>query len=80
MTTFCILCREPIPPERARRGACTCSKDHQQEYRRQRRSERALHACRLCGRKVRKPRSVEAVEPVLLKHGDSVERSELLKL
>jgi hypothetical protein len=88
MTTFCILCREPIPPERARRGACTCSKDHQQEYRRQRRNERALWKCRLCGRKARRPKgeakatdsvSVTAVEPVLMEHIDCDGVSESLK-
>jgi hypothetical protein len=77
MTTFCILCRAEMNEKRARRGAVTCSPDHQQEYRRQRRSERALKFCRLCGRKARRPK---AVASVLLKHGDSGESSEPLKL
>jgi hypothetical protein len=77
MTTYCILCRCPIPEKRQRRGACTCSKEHQREYRRQRRSERALRDCRLCGRKARKPK---AAEPVLMEHGDSGASSEPLKL
>jgi hypothetical protein len=65
MTTFCILCREPIPADRARRGAVTCSREHQREYRRQRRSERALRNCRLCGRKARR---TKPTEPVLMEH------------
>jgi len=77
MTTYCILCRGEIPEKRQRRGACTCSKDHAQELRRQRRSDRAGHACRLCGRKVRKPRSVEAAGVVLSGHIDRDEGREL---
>ena len=61
MITYCILCRAEIPEKRARRGAITCSPDHQQEYRRQRRSERALKFCRLCGRKARRPKVVASV-------------------
>lgn len=40
MTTFCILCREPIPPERQRRKANTCSKECKKSYRSQYLSER----------------------------------------
>jgi hypothetical protein len=67
MTTYCILCREPIPEDRQRRGAATCCSDHQREYRRQRRNERALRACRLCGRAAKK---VKRTEPVLMEHSE----------
>jgi hypothetical protein len=67
MTTYCILCSEPIPEDRQRRGAVTCSSDHQREYRRQRRSERAVRFCRLCGRAAKK---VKPTEPVLHKHSE----------
>jgi hypothetical protein len=76
MNIFCILCREPIPEKRQRGGACTCSPDHQKEYRRQRRAERATRFCRLCGRKARKPK---AVAPVLAEHIDRDEARELLE-
>ena len=72
MNIFCVLCKELIPEKRQRRGACTCSKEHQQEYRRQRRAERALVNCRLCGRKARKPK---AVALVLHAHMESVDPS-----
>jgi hypothetical protein len=61
MNTFCILCRGPIPADRQRRGASTCSSEHQREYRRQKRNERALRFCRLCGRKAKKVKSTELV-------------------
>lgn len=61
METFCILCREPIPEDRQRRGAVTCSTTHAMEYRRQRRDERALRFCRLCGRPARKVKPLKAV-------------------
>jgi hypothetical protein len=70
MTTFCILCRAEIPPDRQRRGACTCSSDHARELRRQRRAEHALRFCRLCGRKARKPKRAEPV-----RMGHSVEKT-----
>ena len=70
ITFFCVLCREPIPPERQKRHAVTCSPDHQKEYRRQRRSERALMFCRLCGRRGRQPK---VVGPVLHEHSAVVE-------
>lgn len=73
MTTFCILCRAEIPPDRQRRGACTCSSDHARELRRQRRAEHALRFCRLCGRKARRPKPVEAVR---MEHSNSKEVSE----
>jgi len=65
MKTFCILCREPIPEGRQRRGAVTCCPDHAKEYRRQRRAERSLRFCRLFGRPARK---VKPVGPVLHAH------------
>jgi hypothetical protein len=77
MNIFCILCREPIPEKRQRRGACTCSPEHQREYRRQRRSEHATKFCRLCGRKARKPKPVEHV---LTEHMESAETSEPVNL
>jgi hypothetical protein len=67
MTTFCILCRQPIPADRQRRGAATCSSEHQREYRRLRRSERALRFCRLCGRKAKK---LKTSGPVLHEHSE----------
>jgi hypothetical protein len=76
MTVFCVLCKLEISPERARRGAVTCSKEHQQEYRRQQRSERALKLCRLCGRKARRPK---IAAPVPVEHMAIVESSEPLK-
>jgi hypothetical protein len=69
MNIFCILCKAPIPEKRQRRGAATCSPEHQREYRRQRRAERALVNCRLCGRKARRPKAVAAV---LMEHTESV--------
>jgi hypothetical protein len=68
MTTYCVLCREPIPADRQRRGAVTCSSDHQREYRRQRRNERALRNCRLCGRKTKK---LKSMGPVLMEHNET---------
>jgi hypothetical protein len=65
--TFCTLCKEPVPEDRARRGAVTCSREHAHEYRRQRRSERALRFCRLCGRRAKK---VKPVEPVPHEHSE----------
>jgi hypothetical protein len=65
MITYCILCREPIPEKRQRRGAATCKVECQRELRRQRRSERALMFCRLCGRRGRQPK---VVGPVLHEH------------
>jgi hypothetical protein len=67
MTTFCILCQQPIPVDRQRRGAVTCSSEHQQEYRRLRRSDRALRFCRLCGRKAKKLKDHGAV---LMEHSE----------
>ena len=67
MTTFCILCHQPIPADRQRRGAVTCSSEHQREYRRMRRSERALRFCRLCGRKAKK---LKTRGPVLMEHSE----------
>jgi hypothetical protein len=61
MTTFCILCREPIPEDRQRRGAVTCTSEHAKEYRRQRRAEHATRFCRLCGRRAKRPKAGEAV-------------------
>jgi hypothetical protein len=89
MTRYCILCRGEISEKRARRGAITCSKDHQQEYRRQRRNERALWKCRLCGRRARRPKGeikatdsvlVVAVDVVPMEHIDRGESSEPMKL
>jgi hypothetical protein len=67
MTTFCILCQQPIPADRQRRGAVTCSSEHQREYRRLRRADRALRFCRLCGRKAKKLRDHGAV---LMEHSE----------
>ena len=67
MTTFCILCQQPISADRQRRGAVTCSSEHQREYRRLRRSDRALRFCRLCGRKAKK---LKTTEPVLMEHSE----------
>jgi hypothetical protein len=67
MTTFCILCQQPIPADRQRRGAVTCSSEHQREYRRLRRSDRALRFCRLCGRKAKKLKDHGAV---LMEHSE----------
>jgi hypothetical protein len=73
METFCILCRSQIPEDRQRRGAVTCSPEHQREYRRQRRSERALRFCRLCGRKARKKSLQQAV---LMEHNHLTNEAE----
>jgi hypothetical protein len=56
MKTFCVLCRNPIPPNRRRRGARTCSPECQREYRRQYRLERNSRICRACGRPLRRKR------------------------
>jgi hypothetical protein len=68
--TFCILCREPIPEDRQRRGAVTCCPDHAREYRRQRRAERSLRFCRLCGRPAKRKK---LSEPVLHEHSEILE-------
>lgn len=70
METFCILCREPIPEDRQRRGAVTCSTDHAREYRRQRRAERSLRFCRLCGRAAKRKK---LEQPVLHEHNEILE-------
>jgi len=85
MISYCILCREPIPEKRARRGAISCCSEHGQEYRRQRRAERATKFCRLCGRKARRPKVeskatdhtlVEPTDVVLGEHADRGEQHE----
>jgi hypothetical protein len=54
----CILCGGPIPETRVRRGGCTCSREHQQEYKRRKRKVRKISLrgdhCRACGRAFKK--------------------------
>jgi len=54
MTTYCILCRQRIPPDRQRKKAITCSNECRKEYRRQYRLELAQRVCRICGRRKRR--------------------------
>ena len=72
MTTFCILCREPIPEDRQRRGACTCSSACQKELRRQRRNSRGERFCRLCGRKAKANRKADVSEVVPTEHSETI--------
>jgi hypothetical protein len=46
VTTYCILCRAPIPEKRQRRRARTCSRECQREYRRQYLQEPAQRVCK----------------------------------
>jgi hypothetical protein len=64
MTTYCILCRQPIPPERQRKKAFTCSNECRKEYRRQYRLELAQRVCRICGRRKRRSRHTEQMDTV----------------
>jgi hypothetical protein len=57
MTTFCIVCRDPIPETRQRRAARTCSVDCQKQYRREYIRERNQRFCKACGRGLRKASS-----------------------
>jgi ribosomal protein S26 len=61
----CVICGEPVPEERAKRGAITCGQDCSRELNKRRRSQKAGSSCRLCGRRVRKPRA----ERVLTEQG-----------
>jgi hypothetical protein len=58
VTTFCVLCAAPVPPERAARRAVTCSKEHQKRWRehnRKKRFETRDGRCKGCRRKLDVP-------------------------
>jgi predicted nucleic acid-binding Zn ribbon protein len=63
----CILCAGPIPEERLRHGACTCSPEHQREYKRRKRALRKISMagdhCRACGRALPKVTGGPKVAP-----------------
>lgn len=47
---FCVVCREPIPEDRAIRGAVTCTKEHAKLKKQQARDYRSSKKCKYCGR------------------------------
>jgi hypothetical protein len=51
---YCCICRSPVPEERVRRKAVTCSDSCQHTYRNQKRQHHGQVKCRLCGRRFRK--------------------------
>jgi predicted nucleic acid-binding Zn ribbon protein len=63
----CVLCAGPIPEQRVRRGACTCSPEHQREYKRRKRALRKISMagdhCRACGRALPKVTGGSKVAP-----------------
>ena len=54
---FCVIDKNPIPEESAKRGAVTCSKPCQKEYRARRRARVNLRKCRHCGNGLRSGQS-----------------------
>jgi hypothetical protein len=73
MTTYCTLCRNPIPEARQRRAARTCSSVCQKQYRREYIRERNSRFCKTCGRGLRKTSSeTKTSKGTLLLAQDSV--------
>lgn len=72
MNFGCVVCRNDIPSERARKGATTCSNECAREYGKQKRAELRKRRCGECSKRLTQQRALRGLLEALLTQREGV--------